>query len=377
MDNSEYDLRLRVTAATRSQPVWVEIEVAWDNLGLLWGILLEHIESLADVLHNLPNADEGLDSLIEQLGSTALRLVELQVQMEQWVMKPDPNNVYWVEVATPERQGRRITLRAAPVHVGKLVQDNVLYKNETVIMTSATLRTAGSFDYVRDRLSAQDADTATVGSPFDYQDSTLLYLPTDLPEPNAPGYQTAVEQTLIGLAKALDGRTLALFTSYQQLKRTSQAISPALTEAGITVLSQGSGSSRHQILETFKGGNKTVLLGTRSFWEGVDVVGAALSALVLVRLPFAVPNDPVVAARSETFDDPFYHYQVPDAILRFRQGFGRLIRSKTDRGVVVVMDKRVTSKGYGKLFLESLPECTTHKGPLLNLPATARSWVER
>ena len=263
------------------------------------------------------------------------------------------------------------------MHVGKLVQDNVLFKNETVIMTSATLRTAGSFDYVRDRLSAQDADTATVGSPFDYQESTLLYLPTDLPEPNAPGYQTAVEQTLIGLAKALDGRTLALFTSYQQLKRTSQAIGPALTEAGITVLSQGSGSSRHQILETFKGGNKTVLLGTRSFWEGVDVVGAALSALVLVRLPFAVPNDPVVAARSETFDDPFYHYQVPDAILRFRQGFGRLIRSKTDRGVVVVMDKRVTSKGYGKLFLESLPECTTHKGPLLNLPATARNWVER
>ena len=377
MDNSEYDLRLRVTAATRSQPVWVEIEVAWDNLGLLWGILLQHIESLGDALRNLPSADEGLDSLIEQLGSTALRLVELQVQMEQWVMKPDSNSVYWVEVATPERQGRRITLRAAPVHVGKLVQDNVLYKNETVIMTSATLRTAGSFDYVRDRLSAQDADTATVGSPFDYQESTLLYLPTDLPEPNAPGYQTAVEQTLIGLAKALDGRTLALFTSYQQLKRTAQAIGPALTEAGITVLSQGSGSSRHQILETFKGGNKTVLLGTRSFWEGVDVVGAALSALVLVRLPFAVPNDPVVAARSETFDDPFYHYQVPDAILRFRQGFGRLIRSKTDRGVVVVLDKRVTSKGYGKLFLESLPECTTHKGPLLNLPATARSWVER
>ena len=377
MDNSEYDLRLRVTAATRSQPVWVEIEVAWDNLGLLWGILLQHVESLGDALRNLPSADEGLDSLIEQLGSTALRLVELQVQMEQWVMKPDSNSVYWVEVATPERQGRRITLRAAPVHVGKLVQDNVLYKNETVIMTSATLRTAGSFDYVRDRLSAQDADTATVGSPFDYQESTLLYLPTDLPEPNAPGYQTAVEQTLIGLAKALDGRTLALFTSYQQLKRTAQAIGPALTEAGITVLSQGSGSSRHQILETFKGGNKTVLLGTRSFWEGVDVVGAALSALVLVRLPFAVPNDPVVAARSETFDDPFYHYQVPDAILRFRQGFGRLIRSKTDRGVVVVMDKRVTSKGYGKLFLESLPECTTHKGPLLNLPATARSWVER
>jgi DNA polymerase-3 subunit epsilon/ATP-dependent DNA helicase DinG len=377
VDNSDYDLRLRITAATRSQPIWVEIEVAWDNLGVLWGTLLRHIEALDEGLRSLQSADEGLNSLIEQLGASALSLVELQVQMEQWVMKPDPNNVYWVEVATPERQGRRITLRAAPVHVGKLVQQNVLFKNDTVIMTSATLRTAGSFDYVRDRLCAGDADTATVGSPFDYQESTLLYLPSDLPEPNAPGYQTAVEQTLIGLAKALGGRTLGLFTSYQQLRRTAQAIGPALTEAGITVLSQGSGSSRHQILETFKAGNKTVLLGTRSFWEGVDVVGAALSALVLVRLPFAVPSDPVVAARSETFDDPFYNYQVPDAILRFRQGFGRLIRSKTDRGVVVVLDKRLTSKGYGRLFLESLPECTTHKGPLMNLPATARSWVER
>ena len=149
-----------------------------------------------------------------------------------------------------------------------------------------------------------------------------------------------------------------------------------MTQAGITVLSQASGGSRHQMLETFKADERTVLLGTRSFWEGVDVVGSALSALVLVRLPFAVPTDPIVAARSETFDDPFYNYQVPEAILRFRQGFGRLIRSKTDRGVVVVLDKRLTSKSYGHLFLDSLPECTVHKGPLMNLPAAAQAWVD-
>ena len=216
-----------------------------------------------------------------------------------------------------------------------------------------------------------------MGSPFDYRSCTLLYLPTDLPEPNAPQFQPVVESALVGLAKALDGRTLALFTSYAQLKRTANAIGPALTAAGITVLSQAAGGSRHQLLETFKTSERTVLLGTRSFWEGVDVVGPALSALVLVRLPFAVPSDPIVAARSETFDDPFHQYQVPDAILRFRQGFGRLIRSKTDRGVVVVLDKRVTSKGYGKLFLESLPECATQQAPLMNLPAAAKEWVGR
>lgn len=377
-DNSEYDLRLRITDATRAQPVWVDIEVAWENLGLVWQTLLKHLEALQSALQDLQAAGvnpEGFEALVETLGGTALQLVELHTNMETWVMKPNGNNVFWAEIATAERQGRRISLHSAPLHVGPLVQDHILFKNDTVVMTSATLRTAGSFDYVRDRLAAHDADTTTVGSPFNYKESTLLYLPSDLPEPNAPGYQTAVEQTLIGVAKALGGRTLALFTSYQQLKRTAQAIVPALTEAGITVLSQGGGGSRHQLLETFKAGNKTVLLGTRSFWEGVDVVGAALSALVLVKLPFAVPSDPVVAARSETFDDPFYQYQVPDAILRFRQGFGRLIRSATDRGVVVVLDKRITSKGYGRLFLESLPECTVHKAPLMNLPGTAKAWV--
>ena len=380
MDNNDYDLRLRVIAATRNQPIWVGIEVAWENLGLTWTTLLKHLEGLNKTLQELVTGNkppEGLGALAEEMTGVISRLAELQEQMETWVMKPDPNSVYWVEIGASERQARRATLRAAPIHVGPLVEEHILYRNETVVMTSATLRTAGSFDYVRDRLAAHDADTTTVGSPFDYKASTLLYLPSDLPEPNAPGYQTAVEQILIGLAKALNGRTLALFTSYAQLRRTAQAIQPPLLAAGIAVLSQGGGGSRHQLLETFKTTERTILLGTRSFWEGVDVVGPALSGLVLVRLPFAVPSDPIVAARGETFDEPFYGYQVPDATLRFRQGFGRLIRSQADRGVVVVLDKRVTSKSYGKLFLESLPDCTIHKGPLMNLPQAARAWMDR
>jgi ATP-dependent DNA helicase DinG len=376
---SDYDLRLRITDAVRASSIWVDIEVAWDNLGVTWQILLDHLEALRQALEDLGavlEESESLERLREEFANSQARLAEYHRQMEAWVMKPEGGGVYWVEVGGDSRQNRKITVRAAPVHVGNLVQENVLFHNETVILTSATLRTAGSFDYVRDRLAAHDADMTTVGSPFDYKACTLLYLPTDLPEPNAPQYQTAVEQTLIQLAKATNGRLLALFTSYSQLKKTTQAILPSLTAAGITVLSQGAGSSRHQLLDTFKASGRTVLMGTRSFWEGVDVVGPALSAVVLVKLPFAVPSDPIVAARSETFDDPFYSYQVPDAILRFRQGFGRLIRSKTDRGVVVVLDKRVTSKSYGRLFLESLPECTVQKAPLMNLASTARAWLE-
>ncbi|MCX7707823.1 MAG: hypothetical protein N2204_07430, partial [Anaerolineae bacterium] len=379
-DNSEYDLRIRITDAIRSQPVWVEVEVAWENVGVIWETVLKELAALREGLALLAKSGfepEEIGRAIEELDTVAGRLSEMYAQMEAWVMKPEQNGVYWVEASPNAGRYRKVVLRSAPLHIGPLVQQHVFFRNDTVILTSATLRTAGSFEYIRDRLAAQEADTVTVGSPFDYKASTLLYLPTDLQEPNAPGFQTAVEQTIVALAKALGGRTLVLFTSYAQLRRTAQAIIPPLTEAGITVLSQGTGSSRHQLLETFKAANRTILLGTRSFWEGVDVVGPALSALVLVKLPFAVPSDPIVAARSETFDDPFYHYQVPDAILRFRQGFGRLIRSKTDRGVVVVLDRRIQSKQYGRLFLESLPECTIHRGPLMNLPAAARQWIER
>jgi ATP-dependent DNA helicase DinG len=379
-NNSEYDIRLRITDAVRSQPYWVEVEVAWENLAILWLGLLKRLDMLTSSLTELVDAGleaKGLEGLAEDLGIAGRNLAELYAQMERWCLKPAANQVYWAEAGSEERRSRRIVLRAAPLHIGPLVQEHIFFPNDTVVMTSATLRTAGSFDYLRDRLSAQEADTTTVGSPFDYKDSTLLYLPSDLPEPTASGYQTAVEQALIGLARALGGRTLVLFTAYAQLRRTVQAIAPALTEAGVMVLSQGSGGSRHQLLETFKNSDRTILMGTRSFWEGVDVVGPALSALVLVRLPFAVPNDPIVAARSETFDDPFYQYSVPDAILRFRQGFGRLIRSKTDRGVVVILDKRVQSKSYGRLFLDSLPECTLKKGPLMNLPSEALRWIER
>ena len=374
----EYDTRLRINSATRAQPVWVDVEIAWDNLGVAWQSLMDDLEALQVTLQELAAAMPDirqLERLSGELLGILARLAETAEALETWVMRPDGNQVCWVEVNNGERQ-RRPVLRMAPVHVGELVQNNVLYRNDTVILTSATLRTAGSFDYVRDRLAAVDADVSFVGSPFDYKESTLLYLPTDLPEPNMPPFQSAVENALVALASALDGRTLALFTSYAQLKRTASAIGPALTQAGITVLAQGAGGSRHQLLETFKTSDKVVLLGTRSFWEGVDVVGPALSALMLVRLPFAVPSDPIVAARSETFDDPFHYYQVPDAILRFRQGFGRLIRSKTDRGVVVVMDKRVTSKSYGRLFLESLPECTVQQAPLMNLAQAAKAWVD-
>ncbi len=168
---------------------------------------------------------------------------------------------------------------------------------------------------------------------------------------------------------------MALFTSYSQLLRTAGVITPILAKSGIMVYQQGEGASPHHLLESFKSSEKAVLLGTRAFWEGIDIPGEDLSILVIVKLPFDVPNDPIISARSETFDDPFYQYALPEAILRFRQGFGRLIRTQSDRGVVVVLDKRIISKRYGQFFIDSIPKCTKVVGSLEKLPIETEKWL--
>ncbi|MGE5602794.1 MAG: exonuclease domain-containing protein, partial [Nitrososphaerales archaeon] len=245
-ERDEYEARLRITAAVRAQPLWVDIEVAWDDLGVLWIRLLDHLNALQSALQDLLEAaqrpgftdrvdfTEELEHLLGELTGALNKLGETAEILEKWVMRPDEKQVYWVEVQNgPQTAAKRPVLRMAPVYVGELVQENILFRNDTVILTSATLRTAGSFDYVRERLGADAADVAFVGSPFDYKACTLLYLPTDLPEPNAPGFQAVVEQALISLAKALEGRTLALFTSYAQLRRTASSVGPPLNQARI------------------------------------------------------------------------------------------------------------------------------------------------
>jgi DNA polymerase-3 subunit epsilon/ATP-dependent DNA helicase DinG len=167
-----------------------------------------------------------------------------------------------------------------------------------------------------------------------------------------------------------------LFTSYAQLKSTAQAIRDPLAHAGVDVYDQSDGSSRTTLLDSFKTSEGGVLLGTKSFWEGVDVPGEALSVLVIVKLPFDVPSDPIIAARAETFERPFDEYTVPEAVLKFRQGFGRLIRTRSDRGVVAVFDRRILTKQYGRIFRDSLPHCAVKVGPLAQLPREAARWVD-
>ncbi len=370
---SSYAWQERILPATRTQPGWDSVETAWsaasETLSLLVKLVGELQKGAADLY---ADGVETLEDVISNLGNLFRRLTETESMIGSMIFDPAEDYVYWVEV---NPNGNRLALNAAPVSVGPLVEKYLWHEKRSVILTSATLTAHGEFNYMRNALSADEADELALGSPFDYRNAALLYIPSDIDEPHTPRYQQQVEETLIRLCRASGGRTLVLFTSYAQLKRTARAITAPLAQHDIIVYEQGEGASANALLDSFKTTDRAVLLGTRSFWEGVDVPGEALSVLVIVKLPFAVPTDPLVAARSETFEDPFNEYHLPEAILRFRQGFGRLIRTAADRGVVAILDRRVLTKSYGRAFIESLPDCTRRIGPLAELPKAAAKWL--
>jgi ATP-dependent DNA helicase DinG len=369
-----YNQTIRLTSGFRVQPAWADVEIAGDNFSVHLFKLSDGLKRFYSGLGELEGYDiPDYEDLLQGLLGYHQRLEDLRDQLNALIAQPSPNDIYWAEIAAKDEE---ISLHAAPLHIGHLVERHLLTPKECVVLTSATLCTDGDFSFIKERLNAWEAREVAVGSPFDYANSTLLYLINDIPEPNQPHYQKAVGRALIALCQATRGRTLVLFTSYSQLRNTSKAITRPLAEHDIVVFQQGDGSSRRQLLENFRTTPRSVLLGTRSFWEGIDVMGEALSCLVIARLPFSVPSDPVFAARSETFENPFGQYAVPETILRFRQGFGRLIRSKNDRGVVVILDKRLLTKSYGQSFLNSLPECTVKRGPLAGLPAEAARWID-
>ncbi|HIE38372.1 MAG TPA: DEAD/DEAH box helicase [Anaerolineales bacterium] len=371
--NKGYAYRLRILPAYRVQPAWDEVEIAWDRAGTPLFAVADGLEQLAEGLDELAGSGlQDIEDLQAALIGAARRLTEILGHLNGFVAQPNRQTIYWVEVGPRQAP---LSIHAAPLHVGPLVQEHLFHKKEAVILTSATLRTGGSFDFLRERLHAWDAEEMAVDSPFDYESSTLVYIVDDIPEPGQPGYQRAVEQGMLALFQATRGRALALFTSYSQLRATTRAIAAPLAQSDITVYAQGQGLSRNQLLENFRTADRAVLLGTRSFWEGVDVPGEALSCLAIAKLPFNVPTDPIFAARAETFDDPFFEYAVPEAVLRFLQGFGRLIRTRTDRGIVAIFDRRLVSKSYGHLFLESLPGPTIRRGPATMLPRAAKRWL--
>ena len=370
--NNRYAMRL--LNSHRDSRNFVGVLTAWKKLGAFLQAVTDALEHLCAALPRYEQyALPDFGDYSSEIKGHWRFLAELQEQLERFTQAPEASAVY---ALTAGDRAERLELNISPLHVGPMMEEYLNQRMESIVLTSATLRTQGNFDHIRERLYADNYKEIALGSPFDYKQSTLIYIPQDIPQPNQrSGYQRMVERGIIELATALDGRVMVLFTSYAQLREVSKAITPRLTLGDIMVYDQSFGTSRDVLLESFRTTEKAVLMGTRSFWEGVDIPGDDLSAVVIAKLPFAVPSDPVFSARSETYANSFQQYAVPDAILRFRQGFGRLIRRSHDRGVVAIFDSRIISKTYGASFLESLPDCTVQFGPLEKLPLAASNWL--
>ena len=280
------------------------------------------------------------------------RLRELRFELEFIVTGTDKKFVYWLE-----RRNRGVFLRASPIDVAGLLQDKLFEEVPTVVLTSATLSSGGNFAFIRDRLGLDTADDLIASSSFDYESQAMLYLPARMPDPRDRNWGSAAAEEVIRILNATEGRAFVLSTSLAGMQSLFENV---WAEIDYPCLVQGS-ASKSQLLKKFRETPNAVLFATSSFWQGVDVRGEQLSCVIIDKLPFAVPTDPIVAARQRSIEDSggssFYEYSVPHAIINLKQGLGRLIRSTTDRGVLAILDPRLRTKGYGRTFLQSLPPC--------------------
>jgi ATP-dependent DNA helicase DinG len=324
--------------AGRLRPGWMDARVAEESLGLL-----QRLEGLRTALLAVPDRPEPLAGL-------AGRALALSAELAFLLRAEADDHVYFVET-----RGRGVHLRAMPIDVSGRLKDLLFDGLRAAVLTSATLAVDGGFTYVKDRLGLAPTEELMLASPFRYEEQAVLYVPTGMPEPQAPEFVDRAAEEVAGLLDLSRGRAFVLFTSYANMNAVAERLAGRVD---YPILIQGE-APKAQLLDTFRGTPHAVLLATTSFWQGVDVAGEQLSCVIVDKLPFASPGDPVVSARIERLrsrgQDAFGEYQVPVAVLMLKQGLGRLIRTATDRGILAVLDSRLLRRAYGRRFLESLP----------------------
>ncbi|MCH7738464.1 MAG: DEAD/DEAH box helicase family protein [Chloroflexi bacterium] len=368
--------QLLITSQMRDSQGWTDLHLAWENLDVGLQQASQDLGRLHRFLEStkLPAANDQ-PALIMETANLMDDMETLRDQFNSILGNPTDDDIHWIS-NDQIRGNATVSLNSAPLDISSTLAAGLFQKKDSVVLTSATLSTEGSFEYFKSRVGVgADSQTLLVGSPFDYRKAALLLIPEDMPAPNSDRYVDAMVKVLTDLGTAMKGRTMALFTSYASLRAVAQRLRAPLMGEGVQVLAQSVDGSAQQLMTRFAEEPNSVLLGTSSFWEGVDMPPGLLKALVLTRLPFQVPTDPIVKARSDQYDEPFNQYSVPQAVLRFRQGFGRLIRNKEDKGTIVIMDNRITARSYGNSFLRSIPPCTLKPCNLSNTGQLAAQWT--
>jgi ATP-dependent DNA helicase DinG len=364
---------VRITGPVRDEDTWAGIRLSAENtvtsLTALDATLRKGVAGVREWL-----GGEEPDQGIRELEMIRGRLEAALSLLDEALLHPDVNRVYWF---TQVSRAENLLLRAAPINVGSLLHDHVYGERRSTVFTSATLAVGGTFDYFSSRVGlGPEIEEMILPSPFDFYRQALVCLPTDMPLPEDEGFDRAVETVIAAVAGRVGGRTLALFTSHRQLRDVHAALRQRVDLDEVLILGQGIDGQRRQLLKTFEEAERPLLLGTSTFWEGIDIPGERLSCVIVVRLPFPVPSEPVYAARAEQVRDPFTQLALPQAALRLKQGFGRLIRRSTDRGAVVILDNRILGRDYGRTFLQVLPPASRFVGAAGEVAGRVGAWLE-
>ena len=364
---------LRITGATRAQPAWSNLEIAWENMDLATSSVEAGLKGLYDgMVRALPDGNDEAEAAQLNTAAAIESIETTRSSLRQAITEPEEGRIYWL---TSYRNDAVTIVNGAPLRVGPILQEELFARERSVILTSGTLSEGDNFDRLRTAVGVPAAGELLLGSPFDFKRAALVTISDDLPEPNQPGYPAAVAKAISDIALATRDRMLVLFTSNSALQTAREALKDSLGAEGINVIGQGPDGTPHRIMRTLEEKQQTVALGSGSLWEGIDLEGASIKTLMVARLPFPVPSEPVFEARSEQYEDSFSEYAVPEAVMRFRQGFGRLIRSRSDKGAFVILDSRVETKGYGQRFIRALGDCRIERVPSAALGARVKDWL--